>query len=97
MKTIEKFTFAAFLCASMNVSNAQPPDAARGQMLYENHCESCHTPKIHARANRPPLNKAQLRAIVDDWRRREGLSWTAQDTEDVVEYVNQTRYRRLQK
>ena len=80
----------------MNVSNAQAPDAARGQMLYENHCQSCHTPKIHARLNKPQLNKAQLRAIVDDWQREERLSWTAQDTEDVVEYVNQMRVQRRQ-
>ena len=87
---------AVLLCASMNLSNAQAPDSERGQMLYENHCKACHTPKIHERANKAPLDKAQLRAIVDGWRREEGLPWTAQDTEDVVEYVSRMRNKRLQ-
>lgn len=94
VKILLQFLFAVLLFASINASSAQPPDAARGQMLYENHCESCHLPKIHARPSRPALDKTQLRAIVDDWRRQEGLSWSAQDTEDVVEYVSQMRDRR---
>jgi hypothetical protein len=42
------------------------------------------------------LDRAQLRSIVDDWQRQEGLTWASQDTEDVVEHLVQTRYRSLQ-
>jgi hypothetical protein len=78
------------------MSHAQPPDPARGGLLYENHCRFCHTPKVHERPNKMALDRAQLRSIVDDWQRQEGLTWASQDTEDVVEYLVQTRYRSLQ-
>jgi hypothetical protein len=85
------------VCTLTGTSVAQPPDRVRGQMLYENHCRFCHTPKVHERRNKPPLARAELRSIVNDWQRQEGLSWAAQDTEDVVEYLAVTRYQRQRK
>lgn len=73
-------------------ANAQTPSAERGRLLYENHCQFCHTQKIHARPNKVPLTRGQLRAIVDDWQRQQDLRWSGEDTEDVVEYLNRTRY-----
>lgn len=81
--------------APAGASHAQAPDPARGQMLYENHCRFCHTAKVHERPNKPELTRPQLRSIVNDWQRQEGLSWSAQDTEDVTDYLARTRYRRL--
>ncbi|HSQ05481.1 MAG TPA: cytochrome c [Burkholderiales bacterium] len=83
--------------ALVSLSNAQPPDPARGQLLYENHCRFCHTAKVHERPSKPRLTRAQLRSIVNEWQRQEGLSWTPQDTADVVDYLVRTRYQRLQK
>lgn len=77
----------------VSASHAQPPDPARGQMLYENHCRFCHTAKVHERPNKPPLTRPQLRSIVNDWQHQEGLSWSTHDTEDVVDYLVHTRYR----
>jgi mono/diheme cytochrome c family protein len=79
--------------ALLYASSSFGADAVRGRALYENHCEHCHTPKIHSRANKLPLTKNELRVIVDDWRRQINLPWTPDETEDVVEYLNQTRYR----
>jgi hypothetical protein len=67
-------------------------DASRGRALYENHCQTCHTSKIHARANKLPLNKHELRLIIDDWRRQINLPWTPEEVDDVLEYLNVTRY-----
>ena len=67
-------------------------DVDRGRALYENHCQSCHTPKIHTRANKLPINKHELRLIIDDWRRQSNLPWTPAEVEDVLEYLNVTRY-----
>jgi mono/diheme cytochrome c family protein len=72
---------------------AQPPNAERGRLLYENHCQVCHTPKIHTRANRLPIDAADLREIVTSWQRAENLRWRSEDIEDVVEFLRQTRYR----
>ncbi len=68
------------------------PDPERGRALYENHCQVCHTPRVHSRANRLPINRPELRVIVDRWQREEGLRWGAQEINDVVEFLNRTRY-----
>lgn len=72
---------------------AEIPDAARGRALYENHCQVCHTSKAHSRINRLPLSVEALRRIGDNWQKEENLRWSAQDVEDVVQFLNQARYR----
>lgn len=72
---------------------AQVPDASRGRALYENHCIACHTERIHSRPNRVALTRAEVREIVEHWQRQQGLAWTPQDTEDVVEFLGRSRYR----
>ena len=78
----------AMLCASPSYG----ADASRGRALYENHCQYCHTPKIHTRPNKLPATKHEVRLLVDDWRRQANLPWTPEEVEDVVEYLNVTRY-----
>jgi mono/diheme cytochrome c family protein len=94
---VQVLFLACILLVGLHASmgHAQAPDPSRGQMLYENHCRFCHTPKVHERPNKAPLTRAQLRSIVNDWQRQEGLSWTPQDTDEVVEYLVRTRYPRL--
>lgn len=71
---------------------AQIPDPERGRMLYENHCVVCHTAKVHTRPNRIAVTREEVREIADHWRRQQNLTWSAQDTEDVVEFLGRTRY-----
>jgi len=80
-----------FLMANMAGAQA-PANAERGRSLYENHCQVCHTPRVHSRVDRLPINQAELREIVDRWQQEEKLRWSAQDISDVVEYLNRTRY-----
>ena len=91
-RTTALFALGLGLAGAVNAA-AQPPDPRRGQGLYENHCQFCHTPKIHSRPGRPPLARDDLRGIVDHWRKQQGLTWSTEDVEDVVEYLQQTRYR----
>lgn len=72
---------------------AEMPNLERGRALYENHCVVCHTPKIHSRPNRLPITLDDLRTIVNDFAKSENLHWSEQDTEDVVWFLNQTKYR----
>ena len=74
-------------------SAAEMPNLERGRALYENHCVVCHTPKIHSRPNRIPLTIDELRKIVSDFANGENLHWSDEDTEDVVWFLNQTKYR----
>lgn len=89
---------AAGLAAALTVFSslsgaAEIPDLARGRALYENHCQFCHTPTIHSRPNRLPLNADELRQIVVHWSGQENLRWSAEEIEDVVYYLQQTRYK----
>lgn len=65
----------------------------RGRALYESHCRHCHTPSIHSRPNQLPLTRDELAGIVDHFRRTESLGWTPEEVDDVVEYLDLTRYR----
>lgn len=83
---------AAVLLAVLPVAAQGIPDPQRGMALYENHCQVCHTSRVHSRINKLPINHAELRAIVEHWQREEGLRWTAQEIDDVVDFLNLTRY-----
>jgi len=72
---------------------ASAADMERGRALYENHCQSCHTKKVHGRPDRWPGTVADLRQAVTQWKRNENLPWTAEEIEDVVAYLNDTQYR----
>ena len=65
----------------------------RGRALYEAHCQHCHTASIHSRPNQLPVTRDELAGIVDHFRRTAGLGWTPEEIDDVVEYLNRTRYR----
>lgn len=68
-------------------------DSARGASLYENHCQACHSSRVHDRAQRLPANLAELRAQVERWQQQQNLRWREDDIADVVEYLNVTKYK----
>jgi mono/diheme cytochrome c family protein len=72
---------------------AELPDLERGRGLYENHCVVCHTPKVHRRVPALPLRADDLRFIVTLWASQQGLTWSRDDIEDVVYYLDRTHYR----
>jgi mono/diheme cytochrome c family protein len=85
--------FAGAFAVGSVCAAAEAPDLERGRGLYENHCQVCHTPKVHSRLNRLPIDANELRQIVDNWQKEENLRWGPQDVEDVVYYLRQTRYK----
>jgi len=83
---------AAVAGAPAEFVRAEPPSFERGRMLYENHCRVCHTEKVHARTPRLALNRQELREIVMKWVEQENLPWRREEVEDVVHFLNLTRY-----
>jgi len=83
----------AMLATTAAAQGAELPSLERGRELYENHCRVCHTQRVHERPNRLPIDMADLRQIVDGWQKQEQLRWSAQEVDDVVWFLNQTRYR----
>jgi mono/diheme cytochrome c family protein len=83
---------AMSLGVAASTGSAASPDPERGRLLYENHCRVCHTEKVHARTPRLALNRQELREIVAKWAELENLRWGPEEIEDVVRFLNLTRY-----
>jgi mono/diheme cytochrome c family protein len=75
------------------MASAQMPSVERGRALYENHCVVCHTSQVHSRVNRLPVSRVAVREIVEKWQAQQKLTWGAEEVEDVVEFLNRTRYQ----
>ena len=78
---------------ALHAAGAEGPDAARGRVLYERNCGTCHAPGIHGRTARTPITRDELRMLVDTFRRQAGLGWTREEIDDVVEHLNTMSYR----
>lgn len=74
-------------------SPAASAESARGQALYDNHCKFCHETWVHERDGRHIRTLAELRTRVEAWSVHSGLEWTAQEIDDVTDYLSQNFYR----
>lgn len=78
-----------------NAWSAELPSAERGRLLYENHCVTCHSGKVHRRITPVPITRSELRVIISAWARSEQLGWTDGEVADVVEFLDSVYYRSL--
>jgi mono/diheme cytochrome c family protein len=83
---------AAFIGTMAVTVDVHAQDIERGRTLYENHCQRCHTAKVHGRKDRTAMSVDDLREIVGRWQNNEGLRWRNDEIEDVVQYLARTRY-----
>ena len=68
-------------------------DAAQGKALYETHCGSCHYERVHDRLKSDVKDLADLRDTVARWAAQTKRSFTLDELEDIVEYLNISHYR----
>lgn len=66
---------------------------ARGELLYENHCTSCHASIVHIRENRKAKSLAELRDWVGRWSAELKLNWSNEEVEAVAEYLASRFYK----
>lgn len=76
-----------------NPDKPQPVTASRGQLLYENHCQGCHTSQLHIREQRRVRSIDELRGWVARWATTQQLRWGDEEIGDVTNYLNQRYYR----
>ena len=74
--------------AKHNVS----PEMSRAGLLYENHCNLCHTQQVHWRDKKIANNWESLIVQVDFWQHASGLDWTKADIKEVSRYLNARFY-----
>ena len=93
MRAVAGIALLSSVLSAHAAMSAYSPNVDRGRALYEARCEQCHTPNIHSRPNKRALTRDELRGTVDQMRRVSSLGWTPEEIEDVVEYLDRTRYR----
>lgn len=69
------------------------PVPTRGQMLYENHCMSCHQSAVFIRDKRHIQSLKALRGKVSHWANYLHLRWGKEEVEEVVSHLNSRYYR----
>ena len=68
-------------------------EVTRGQMLYENHCTSCHESTVYIRAKRKATNYKEVGNWVKqraDWL---NLGWGIVEKQEVMQYLNERYYK----
>ena len=79
--------------ADQDAKPLRPVTGSRGQMLYENHCQGCHTSVVHVREMRRVHSINDLEHWVKRWADTLKLSWGKDEINDVVNYLNQQYYK----
>lgn len=69
------------------------PDSSRGQLLYENHCITCHDSRAHIRDKRKSRSVADIEKWVFRWAQHLNLEWDRVEINDVIDYLNQRFYQ----
>ena len=69
------------------------PKFSRGQLLYENHCTTCHASQIHIRSKRKSRSVEDVRGWVIHWERELKLNWNNVDMNDVSNFLAKRFYK----
>jgi mono/diheme cytochrome c family protein len=72
---------------------ASPAVPSRGQLLYEDHCTTCHESTIHVRENRRTHSLTELRERVEGWAAYLTLHWSRDEVDEVVHHLNSQFYK----
>ena len=88
-------SYATLATAGLLVALPAPVSAGpeRGQLLYENHCTSCHTSTAHIREQRKVKSSVELRAFIQRWSGELKLTLSAEELGDVYQYLNNRYYK----
>ena len=73
---------------------AAAQDLQRGRLLYQTHCGGCHYERTHDERVRPAVRDLdQLRDMVVKWANETKRSYTLDELDDIVQYLNEAHYR----
>lgn len=96
-KALRQFTLMTIVWGVAGMLVALPAaaqDAARGKLLYENHCDGCHYERVHDRA--PGKSRvhslAELRAEVARRAAQIPQRLAPEDLADIVAYLDRSHY-----
>jgi mono/diheme cytochrome c family protein len=67
---------------------AHADEQERGRLLYENHCTSCHTSKVHVRGKHKAHTLEDIEKQVRRWSGELGLTWSDEEVAAVRSYLS---------
>ena len=70
-----------------------PVTPTRGELLYQNHCTTCHTSVAHVRSNRRANSVPAVEAWVLRWSGELKLGWTEDEVTEVTQHLVQRYYK----
>ena len=93
MSNLSQSVSAALLVLTAMAANAQ--DAERGRLLYETYCGDCHYERVHQRPREKSVVKSleDLRDVVAIRAPLTKYSFSLDDREDIVAYLNRSHYK----
>jgi len=68
-------------------------EAEQGRLLYQTHCGGCHYERVHERLRSDVRDLADLRDNVARWAPQTKRSFTLDERESIVQYLNESHYR----
>jgi hypothetical protein len=84
---------ASLLLLALLPFAAAAQDVQRGRLLYQTHCGGCHYERVHDRLRTEVKDLSDLRDMVARWAPQTKRSFTLDELEELVEYLNQSHYR----
>lgn len=82
--------FAALLALFPAWASAQ--NFARGQELFQQHCQACHE-DLHEARHRHAKSLGELRKRIEGWATHTNTGWQKDEVDDVLFYLNQSFYK----
>ena len=72
---------------------AQAQNTDRGRLLYETHCATCHTERLHDRDKSTIRSYGQLRAEVGKRAAMTNRRFSPDELDDIIEFLDRSHYR----
>ncbi len=69
------------------------PATSRGQLLYDNHCTTCHESVVHIRSRQQVKSLPELHNQVARWAAYAKLRWNKDEIEEVARHLNTQFYQ----
>ncbi len=86
-------TSASLLSLLLLAGAARAQNVDRGQLLYETHCATCHTERLHDREKSVIRSYADLRAEVGKRAAMTNRRFSPDELDDIIEYLDRSHYR----
>jgi mono/diheme cytochrome c family protein len=86
-------TSASLLAALLLSGAAHAQNIDRGRLLYDTHCATCHTERLHTREKSTIQSYGALRAEVGRRAAQTNRRFSPDELEDIIEFLDRSHYR----